>query len=514
MPDALKRMQRALLDTQQWLAKSTTPMQRRLMGLALAGMLIMTVGLMWLSSRVEWSTLYSNMDAARGAAGRGGAGGGRRSRISWMRTAPRCGCRSPQLDKARLDLAAKGLPQSGRLGFELFDKPNWVGSEFDEKVNYQRALEGELEHTIDSMGAIESARVHLVLPHDSLFENQERAAKASVVIKLGRRSLTTTESDSIRNLVASAVDGLDPNNVTLVDADGRVNFGQKDAETQAAIYEQELVDRLNATLTPVAGRDNIRASVNVDFDRASTDETQEIYDPKGTVLVAADSTDQSQGGQPKVAGVPGTASNAPNGGGATNGTTPPSSLPLYPPPVTATETSHHENTNYYASKRTVHTVQGAGQVKRLTIAVLLNDKVVTTGKGKNMKTQFVPHTADELARIEDLAKAAVGFNAARGDQIAVEDMAFVDNAPAAPPTLIDRFMPREDHVLSAMWAAGPIIIFVLLLFFVFRPIGKQLVQQMSRPELPCEEHLATLIESEPVADVLRGAAAHTEPDAA
>jgi flagellar M-ring protein FliF len=493
-------MQRALLDTQQWLAKSTTPVQRRLMGLSLAGMLMMTVGLMWLSSRVEWSTLYSNMDPreAQQAAAELVA-----AKIPYQLDADGTTLRVPipQVDKARLDLASKGLPQSGRLGFELFDKPNWVGSEFDEKVNYQRALEGELEHTIDSMGAIESARVHLVLPHDSLFENQERAAKASVVIKLGRRSLTKTESDSIRNLVASAVDGLDPNNVTLVDADGRVNFGEKDAETQAAIYEQELVDRLNATLTPVAGRDNIRASVNVDFDRASTDETQEIYDPKGTVLVASDSTDQSQGGQPKVAGVPGTASNAPNGGGATNGTTAPSSLPLYPAPVTATETSHHENTNYYASKRTVHTVQGAGQVKRLTIAVLLNDKVVTTGKGKNMKTQFVPHTADELARIEDLAKAAVGFNAARGDQIAVEDMAFVDNTPAAPPTLMDRFMPREDHVLSAMWAAGPIIIFVLLLFFVFRPIGKQLVQQMSRPELPSEEHLATLLESEPVADV-------------
>lgn len=334
-----------------------------------------------------------------------------------------------------------------------------------------------------------------------LFENQERPAKASVVIKLGRRSLTTTESDSIRTLVASAVDGLDPNNVTLVDADGRVNFGQKDAETQAALYEQQLVDRLNATLTPVSGRDNIRASVNVDFDRANTDETQEIYDPKGTVLVAADSTDQSQGGQPKVAGVPGTASNAPNGGGATNGTTPPSALPLYPPPVTATETSHHENTNYYASKRTVHIVQGAGQVKRLTIAVLLNYKVVATGAGKNLKTQFVPHTADELARIEDLAKAAVGFNAARGDQIAVEDMAFVANAPAAQPSLIDRFMPREDHILGAMWVAGPIIIFVLLLFFVFRPIGMQLVQQMSHPELPGEEHIATLIEREPVTDV-------------
>src|ERR1700688_2653844 len=183
MPDVLKRIQRALLDAWQWLLRSTSPTQRTIMGLALAGMLLMTIGLMWLSSRVEWSTLYTNMEAreAQQAAAELVA-----EKIPYQLDADGSTLRVPstQLDKARLGLAAKGLPQSGRLGFELFDKPNWVGSEFDEKVNYQRALEGELEHTISTMGAIQSARVHLVLPHDSLFENQQRAAKASVVIRL------------------------------------------------------------------------------------------------------------------------------------------------------------------------------------------------------------------------------------------------------------------------------------------------------------------------------------------
>ncbi len=118
-----------------------------------------------------------------------------------------------QLDKARLATAAKGSVKSGRLGFEIFDKPNWVGSEFDEQVNYQRALEGELEHTVGTLSDIESARVHLVLPHDSLFRDQERPAKASVVIKLRHRSLADGEPDAIRNLVSSAVDGLTPENV-------------------------------------------------------------------------------------------------------------------------------------------------------------------------------------------------------------------------------------------------------------------------------------------------------------
>ena len=129
-----------------------------------------------------------------------------------------------QLDKARLAAAAKGGVKSGRLGFEIFDKPNWVGSEFDEQVNYQRALEGELEHTVGTLSDVDSARVHLVLPHDSLFRDQERPAKASVVIRLRHRSLAEGEPDAIRNLVASAVDGLLPEHVVLVDAAGNLHW--------------------------------------------------------------------------------------------------------------------------------------------------------------------------------------------------------------------------------------------------------------------------------------------------
>jgi flagellar M-ring protein FliF len=493
MPDGLIRTYRALLDTQQRLVKNTTQAQRRWMGLALAGMLIMSAGLMWLSSRVEWRTLYTNMDAreAQQAASELAT-----AKIPYQLDVDGTTLRVPVnlVDKARLSLAVKGLPQSGRLGFELFDKPNWVGSEFDEKVNYQRALEGELEHTISSMGAIQSARVHLVLPHDSLFESQQRPAKASVVIKLARRNLSDSEGDSIRTLVASAVEGLDPGNVTLVDADGRASFGQRDAQTQAAVYEQELVDRLSATLDPVAGRDNIRSSVNVDYDSSNTDETQEIYDPKATVLVSDERSDQSQGGQPRAAGIPGTASNAPNGGGATNGTTPPAGLPLFPSTTSANEISHQENTNYFASKRTLHVVQGPGQLKRLTVAILLNNKLVTTGSGKDVKRQFLPRSPEELQQIEQLAKAAVGFNAARGDQIAVENIAFADNVVPTPPSFADRFLPRRDHAISALWLLGPIVMFLLLFFFVFRPAGRHIAQQVAISELSAGAGAATLPE--------------------
>ena len=200
-----------------------------------------------------------------------------------------------QLDKARLVTAAKGGVKSGRLGFEIFDKPNWVGSEFDEQVNYQRALEGELEHTVGSLSDVVSARVHLVLPHDSLFRDQERPAKASVVIKLRHRSLADGEPDAIRNLVASAVDGLTPEHVVLVDAAGHLPLGPKTAEAMQLSAEQALEEKLVATLEPVTGAGNVRASVTLDYDPAATEETQESYDPDQTVTLSMQRTEQTSG---------------------------------------------------------------------------------------------------------------------------------------------------------------------------------------------------------------------------
>ena len=191
------------------------------------------------------------------------------AQIPFEPTADGAGIRVPaaQLDKARLATAAKGGVKSGRLGFEIFDKPNWVGSEFDEQVNYQRALEGELEHTVGTLSDVESARVHLVLPHDSLFREQERPAKASVVLKLRHRSLADGEPEAIRNLVASAVDGLTPDRVVLVDAAGNLPLGPKTAEALRLTAEQALEEKLISTLEPVTGAGNVRASVTLDYDR-------------------------------------------------------------------------------------------------------------------------------------------------------------------------------------------------------------------------------------------------------
>src|ERR1035438_1476380 len=255
-----------------------------------------------------------------------------------------------QLDKARLLTASKGM-KSGRLGFEIFDKPNWVDSEFDEQVNYQRALEGELEHTVGSLSDVESARVHLVLTHDSLFREQERPAKASVVLKLRHRALADGEPEAIRNLVASAVDGLTPDRVVLADAAGHQPLGPKTADALRLTAEQALEEKLIATLEPVTGAGNVRASVTLDYNPMATEETQENYDPDQTVTLSMQRTEQTSGPQPVAAGVPGTASNAPNS----------QALPVYPQQATPPQTSKSESGSYGASKSVRHVVEGPGR---------------------------------------------------------------------------------------------------------------------------------------------------------
>ena len=279
----------------------------------------LAAGLLWYMLRTDWRTLYANLDSEDAR------------QIGMVLTQAQIPfdvstdgsvirVPAPQLDKARLATAAKGGIKSGRLGFEIFDKPNWVGSEFDEQVNYQRALEGELEHTVGSLSDVESARVHLVMPHDSLFREQERPAKGSVVLKLRHRSLADGEADAIRNLVASAVDGLAPERVVLVDASGNLPLGPKTADAMRLSAEQALEEKLISTLEPVTGAGNVRASVTLDYVSTAAEQTEETYDPDQTVTLSMQRTEQTSGPQAVAAGVPGTASNAPNS----------QALPVYP----------------------------------------------------------------------------------------------------------------------------------------------------------------------------------------
>jgi flagellar M-ring protein FliF len=368
------------------------------------------------------------------------------------------------LDKARLATTAKGGPKSGRMGFELFDNPNWMGSEFDEKVNYQRALEGELEHTIATLASVQSARVHLVLSHDSLFSTEQRDAKASVVLRLRHRSLSDGEAEAIANLVASAVDDLRPENVSLVDAEKGGLLGRRSGDAGLESREQEMAAKVVETLEPVTGPGNVRASVSIDYDPSSADEVDETYDPAQAATLSMERNEQSAG-QPSASGIPGTASNAPN-----------AKPPLYPTASANAQTLKQESATYGVSKKVRHSVEAAGRVRRLTAAVVLNYR--RTGDGKQAKWQ--PRTADEMKSMTDLAQSAIGFDASRGDQVSVEELAFDDDVPVPEPALGERVFGMATRSESLLRYGTILVAMLAFVFLVARPALRSLASAPPR----------------------------------
>lgn len=417
--------------------------------------------LLWYAIRPDWRILYADLDSddAR-QIGQDLA----QAQIPFDLGASGGVIRVPaaQLDKARLATAAKGGVRSGRMGFELFDKPNWVGSEFDEQVNYQRALEGELEHTVGSLSDVESARVHLVLPHDSLFRDQERPAKASVVLKLRHRTLADGEPDAIRNLVASAVDGLMPDHVVLVDAAGHVPLGPKTPDALRLTAEQALEDKLVSTLEPVTGAGNVRASVTLDYDTSASDETAQTYDPTQSATLSMQRTEQTTGPQAVAAGVAGTASNAPNS----------QALPVYPHETTPPQSAKTESGTYGVSNTVRHITQDPGRIHRLTAAIVVNDRELQPA-GNNKAAVWQLRSADELRNLTALAQAAVGFNGQRGDVVTVEDLPFQDNHAVMASSAVSRVL--EDAEMSPVLVKYAAILTGLLLVMGFgvRPALKR-----------------------------------------
>jgi flagellar M-ring protein FliF len=436
------------------------PRQRRWSVVAAGMLLVLLGGLAWSGLHTEWRTLYSELDADDA---RQVAQVLTQAQIKFRTTAAGNGVEVPsnQLDKARLATAAKGGVRSGRMGFELFDKPNWVGSEFDEQVNYQRALEGELEKTIGTLSDIESARVHLVMPHDSLFRDQERPAKASVVLKLRHRSLADGEPEAIRNLVSSAVDGLTSDRVALVDAAGHLPLGPKTAETLRLSAEESLEQKLIATLEPVTGPGNVRASVTLDYEAAATEETDENYDPDKTVTLSMQRAEQNSGPQKVAAGVPGTASNAPNS----------QSVPVYPQVTTPAGNSKQESSTYGASKTTRHVVENPGRIRRMTAAIVVNDRMLSPAM-RGRAAQWQPRTADELKELTALAEASVGFDSTRGDLLTVQDLSFEGNR-SQPLTLWDQILAQAQQSPVVVKYAALVLGLLIVVAFGVRPAVKR-----------------------------------------
>jgi flagellar M-ring protein FliF len=390
-----------------------------------------------------------------------------------------------KLDAARMQTAAQGAPHSGRMGFELFDKMSWGQTEFDEKVTYQRALEGELERSIETLADVESARVHLVMPTDSVFLDQERAAKASVVLKLRRGELSKSTVLAISRLVAGAVDELKPEDVSIVDADTDRALGLgHDGSDNGDGEGSALSDRLISTLSPVVGTDKIRASVNVDYDQGTTEESQEKYDPTVSAVLSTQKSEDQAGGSAVPAGVPGTSSNI-----ATDKTKPAAASPVN------LQSSKTESEQYGVNKTVVHTVTPAGRIARITAAILVDDAVVkTVTKGKTTFTHR-KRTPEELDKIRELAEAAIGFDAKRGDVISVQNLSFDSDAAEADlpaPSWSTQVQKTVSDYSSLARPLSLLGLFVLVYLFVVRPVQKHALRPASavasaQPALPAAE---------------------------
>lgn len=381
-----------------------------------------------------------------------------------------------KIDAARMQTAQQGAPHSGRMGFELFDKMTWGQTEFDEKVAYQRALEGELERTIQTLSNVDRARVHLVMPSDSVFIDRQRGAKASVILKMKRSGLSKESALAISRLVAGAVDQLKPEDVSIIDADTEMSLGPGHSELGSSEDEEaRMTQRLINTLEPVVGANAIRASVNIDYDHGSVEQSEEKYDPSvSAVLSSQKSEDQASGAGAVPMGVPGTASNVPSATKA---------KPAVGNTATgqqgSSQSSKSENVQYGVNKTVIHTISPGGRVQRVTAALLVDDVLVkkVDNKGKVSFTRQ-KRSQDQLNKIRELAQAAIGFDSKRGDTISVQNMSFEANAADTDLPATGWTTQVQKAVTDYSPALRPLALlamFLMAYLFVIRPVQKQVL---------------------------------------
>ena len=343
---------------------------------------------------------------------------------------------SAKVPEVRLQMAAAGLPRTGRIGFELFDKTNFGATDFTEQVNYHRALEGELERSIMSLAEVERARVHLSFAKDSLFLEQRQPAKASVMVRLRPAARLSPQNVlSVTHLVASAVEGLTPDAVSVLDMNGNLLSRARRAGTPDSLQgsataleyrqsiEKDLMAKIGATLEPVLGAEKFRTGVSVDCDLSSGEQSEESFDPARSVMVTSQKTEDISAG-PGSAGVPGTASNLPR------------------PPASRSgggygTTRRTENISYQSSRLVRRVTLPQGTVKRMSVAVLVDHSVRWEGAGKNARRVIEPPSPDKLKVIRELVAAATGLQTDRGDQLIVESLPFettltADRMPDGP----------------------------------------------------------------------------------
>jgi flagellar M-ring protein FliF len=449
----------------------------------LAGTFVLVVGIIagsaWWLNAPTYALLFSDMDAE--SAGQIVTELKTR-KVPYQLDAGGRAVRVPEdrVDELRIELASSSsLPQSGRIGFEIFDRTQFGATQFLEQVNYRRALEGEIARTIATISEVSNARVHIAMGKDTLF-GDPRPAKASVVLKLrGSRQPSAATINGISNLVASSVEGLSPDAVVILDSFGRPllrpeggddPLGTARMERQKRL-ETEMAQRVVALLEPVVGPDRVRVNVAMKLDPKSSEETQESWDPNTVVRSRQTSADQANGAaQAQVAGTRG---NVPQTPEDPNNPGQPRAAAAQQAVTGPGSSRNAETTNYEVSRTTRHIIQPPGDVSRLSVAVILDDDQVPK-QGEDGSVQLVrkPRSREELQKIQALVSAAVGLEAQRGDILTVENVSFdepvVEQGP--PPSILEKYSPQ-------IWDASRIAVVgllgILALFVFVRPLMRK-----------------------------------------
>jgi flagellar M-ring protein FliF len=395
-----------------------------------------------------------------------------------------------QVDRLRLHFTSDGLPTSGRIGFEIFDRTAFGQTEFLEQVNYRRALEGEIARTIATISEVANARVHIAMAKDSLFESRSQPAKASVILKLKKnRPLSAGTVAGIVNLVAASVEGLRPEAIVLIDSFGRP-LSRPSEESDEPLsgstierqqrLEKELAHRVVGMLEPIVGSERVRVNVSLRLNSSTEEQTEERYDPASVIRSRQVSLEGAN--SPAAQGLAGARGNLP-------GTTPPAPAgapvtPAQPPAATLTTNSSNrsaETTNYEIGKVVRHTVKPRGDIARLSVAVVVDDDhtVKVDAAGKPTRSNK-PRSPGEMQKIQQIVATAVGLDATRGDQITVENVAFDDvGDPMPEPTFVQRLVPELQQYVA------PIVVLILglaALLFVVRPMVRGIFKSERKKE--------------------------------
>lgn len=411
---------------------------------------------------------------------------------------------SGKVNEIRLRLASQGLPKGGGVGFELMENQKFGISQFAEQVNYQRGLEGELSRTIQSIGAVQAARVHLAIPKPTVFVREELKPSASVLLNLyAGRSLEASQIAGIQNLVAASVPNLAASSVTLLDQSGAMLSQLKSKLMEAGLdqtqikYVQEIeasaIKRVEDIVLPIVGPGNAKVQVAADVDFSQSEQTAETHRPNTTppdIAIRSQQTSETAGGTATAQGVPGALTNQPPvpataplttpavpgaGGAATGGPAVPGQLNAagIQAPISSigqpVNTRKDSTINYEVDKTIRHTKQSIGTIKRLSAAIVINYRKDLKGVGK-------PLSDTELKQINDLVKEALGFNKDRGDSVSVANAPFsaVDKSESELPLWKDpEIVSLLKELLKYLAIAGIVAYLVLK---VIMPLVKTMMQ--------------------------------------